>query len=118
MHIGEYTKLIRNELKELFKGTGIKLSVRNLDNLTIAVAVMEAPFEMLHDKGTYEQLNQYHIQNDPNLTEQGKDVANKIASVLSKYHEDNSDPMIDYFDCNFYISMAVGKYDKPFKVVV
>ena len=37
-----------------------------------------------------------------------------ITKFMNGYNYDDSDAMIDYFDTNFYMNLAIGKWDKPF----
>jgi len=84
-----------------------------------------------HENKNYSQLNHftfmrngYHTEtnvpdgynNGAILTEEVWEMFCDILNYLNSYHFDDSDPMIDYFDTNFYINMEIGKWDKPFKV--
>jgi len=71
----------------------------------------------------YHQLNRYQLRDEYNpgawnngvfLTEYGHDQTKKIVSIVEKYHRDSSDSSIDYFNCNFYFHLNLGKWDKPF----
>lgn len=115
MYFTETVKTIRQEIRTTFKDTGVKVSVRGEHYSSICATITEAPFDILNNGRTYEQLNHYYFEEDDRLTEEGKSVCRKIMKIMRKYHYDNSDPMIDYFDTNFYISLHVGCWDKPFK---
>lgn len=74
----------------------------------------------------YAQLNHYTIREDYNpdlwnngqfLTEQAHNTLKEAVNIAQYYNYDNSDSMTDYFDVNFYLNLAIGKYDKPFKEV-
>ena len=43
-----------------------------------------------------------------------KQLCEDIRTAL-KDHWDESDVQTDYFHCNFYLNMAIGKWDKPYK---
>lgn len=65
------------------------------------------------ERGHY-QVNNYYIKDSYRLTEKAKEVmifANKLAE---SFNFDDSDGMIDYFHTNFYLHLAIGKWDKPF----
>lgn len=115
MDFTETAKTIRQEIRNAFKGTGVKVSVRGRDYLSIDAAILEAPFDVLNNGSTYEQLNHFYYEEDDRLTEEGKAVCRKIMQIMRKYHYDKSDAMIDYFDTNFYIHLEVGNWDRPFK---
>ena len=40
-----------------------------------------------------------------------------ICAAMNLGNHDNSDPMTDYFDVGHYISISIGAWTKPFKVV-
>ena len=87
----------------------------------ISVALTAAPYEALktensdHGKG-YRQVNYYYIEEDTALTDYAKAVLVDVNDVINSYRYNDSDSMIDYFDTNFYYSLNVGKWDKPFVV--
>ncbi len=73
----------------------------------------------------YHQLNQYQNRsmdeynpdtwnNGVFLTEFGHNTLKKIVEIVEKYHRDSSDSSIDYFNCNFYFHLGLGKWDVPF----
>lgn len=48
------------------------------------------------------------------LTEGGHALLKRVVEIVNQYNYDNSDPMTDYFDTNFYLDLSLGKWDKPF----
>lgn len=74
----------------------------------------------------YAQLNHYQLlaseQGDKRLsngcvlTPKGWEVMVKAAQILSSEHWDKSDSMIDYFCCNYYMHVQVGKWNKEYTV--
>ena len=71
----------------------------------------------------YSQLNEYTLRGDYNavdwcngvyLTEAGFNLLKRVVEVADYYNYNHSDPMTDYFCVNFYLHIALGKYDKPF----
>ena len=63
---------------------------------------------------TNHNINQYWIDSDWSLTEQGKKIAKRVLEIANKHNWDRSDPMTDYFDVNYYLDFKFGRYDKPF----
>lgn len=72
---------------------------------------------------TYHQLNEYQLKDDYDvnmwcnsvfLTKAGHDILKNVVDISKKHHYDNSDPMSDYFDTNFYLHVSLGKWDKDF----
>lgn len=83
---------------------------------------------MVGEFDQYAQINKYTLSKTTDEYEKDKIVNNgsfiskearnclKRAYELSlEYNYNNSDTMTDYFDVNFYLSLAIGKYNKPFK---
>ena len=74
----------------------------------------------------YHQLSKYQLRGSDNykaeswnngvfLTEAGHNDLKKIVAIVDKYHRHESDSSIDYFNCNFYFHLNLGKWDKAFE---
>lgn len=63
------------------------------------------------------QVNHFYIDNDCYLSDFTKLMFEDINKFLKDYTRDDSDAMTDYFDCNLYTTLGVGKWDKPFQIV-
>lgn len=71
---------------------------------------------------TYHPLNYFSLLSDYNnewnggifLTKEGHSFLQDIVKVICKHNWDKSDSQIDYVDMNYYMSLSLGKYDKPF----
>lgn len=74
----------------------------------------------------YHQLSQYQLRGSDSykpeswnngvfLTEAGHNDLKKIVAIVEKYHRDDSDSSIDYFNCNFYFDLSLGKWNKTFE---
>ena len=48
------------------------------------------------------------------FTGKGLELIEDIIKAMNCQNYDNSDIQRDYFDCGYYISLSVGKWDKPF----
>ena len=98
---------------------------------SINVALMEGPVDVFNlnhpdrnpgwDGKQYCQLNQYQfkaeygqVNNGSVLTPECWEIMKKATEIALKEHWDNSDPMTDYFNCNFYLHLAIGKWNKPY----
>lgn len=108
---------VRTEIKEKF--SSCKFSVRMPRYGSIAIALMQAPFEAFinPNEHTHEQVNQYHLDKDEVLTPEAIQTMKGVYEIAMAYNHDRSDSMTDYFDVKFYLDLEVGKYDKPFVVV-
>lgn len=101
---------------------------------SINVALMEGPFDVFNptytpnqnwDGKLYAQVNHYQLRdewkdnsngqnNGAYLTKECWEVMKKATEITSREHWDKSDIQSDYFNCNFYIHMAIGKWNKPY----
>lgn len=86
----------------------------------ISVYLMEAPEEIfvkMPSRG--EKYIQVHSmrENYDELSPLANEILRDVHRFANSYRYNDSDGMIDYFDTNFYFDMAVGKWDRPFKVV-
>jgi len=111
MRTKEIAKEIRTTLKEL---NGVKLSVTS-DYNHIQVNIMEAPFNVyINNDMESGSVNHYSYMNSESLTTEAKTVFQLVDEIILKYHWDKSDAMTDYFNCAFYYSYEIGKWDRPF----
>ena len=62
-------------------------------------------------------INQYHIDNDFELSDYGKKIFKFVKELCNSFNYDDSDSMTDYFDCGFYLELKIGKYDKSFELI-
>lgn len=65
-------------------------------------------------KNGHHQVNHYYVENDSYLNENGKAIMKFLNNAATVYNFDDSDAQSDYFHTNFYVHLAVGKWDKPF----
>lgn len=106
-----------------------KFSVQVRRYEAIDLTLMAGPAHVLADSTIgHAQLNHYAflgkdfpkadrlISNGYILTSKGWDVMSKATHILAAYHWDKSDIQADYFNCNFYIHVNIGKWDRPFEV--
>lgn len=136
----EIAVTIRETLKKEFPKWKFSVTVEHYNS--IHVDLMAGPVEIIEamhewDKGRveltpeqrarqYVQLNHYQVlspldqekrlTNGVYLTPTGWKVLKRAAEILSKEHWDESEPQIDYFCCNYYRNLAIGKWDRPYVV--
>jgi hypothetical protein len=113
---------VRAELKATFPLC--KFSV-TADGHSISVSLMEAPYQVLAEGNGYAQLNPYYIDsahehnymnNGSTLTHVGWEVVAKATEIANRQNWDKSDIQSDYFNCNYYLHINIGKWDRPFIV--
>lgn len=83
--------------------------------ITLSVADFN-PFAGENKK--YYDISRYDVETDPELTDRAKDMFANIRNYVNTYNYDHSDLMADYYDTNFYISLAIGQYENPFKIEI
>ena len=71
----------------------------------------------------HHQLNQYTFNEEYDidkwcngvfLTKEGHDLFKRVGEIVNQYNYNDSDIQTDYFDVNFYLSLNIGKWDKPY----
>jgi hypothetical protein len=77
---------------------------------------MQAPFSPTIEPMVKERMsiNQYSYKTSDKLTTECKVFFQLVDEIIMKYHWDKSDAMTDYFNCAFYYSYRIGRWDKPF----
>jgi hypothetical protein len=50
------------------------------------------------------------------LTKEAADILSKVFSICDQYNWDHSDLQSDYFDVHFYLSVEIGRWNKPYIV--
>ena len=110
----EIACIVREYLKDVHNN--YRFSVRS-EYKHLWVTMTEAPLEVLTGEEKYIQINHYYADRESRLTDSAKAVMQDVLKVINSYRMDDSDSMIDYFHTNFYISVNVGSYDNPVKIV-
>lgn len=59
-----------------------------------------------YDRDTVD-INQYHIDKEDMLTEDGKEIVRVANQVIKAFNYDDSNAQVDYFDTNFYYNLKV-----------
>ena len=111
-------KIIAAALKVALKDyPTIKYSLSVRDHSTIDCVITKGPqFIDPESKGNF-GVNHYHIDRQFENQPEARKVLNLINDCLHIGHYDNSDTQTDYFDCAWYVSVGVGRWDKNFEVV-
>ncbi len=115
---------IAAELKKVMPA-GWKYSLAVKHGSTIVLTIAKGPAELLtanrrkeeKRRGGYIQLNPYYLHEEYEGNEELVATFAAISAALNLDNHDNSDLMTDYFDVGHYVSINIGRYDKPFQVV-
>ena len=114
MRITEINTAIRAYVKSAYPDC--KFSIRKGSYSSIEVTLVSGPYEAVNDGSEEHQVNQYYIDRDTVMTPWAKAVMTDVNDVIMSYRYDDSDAMTDYFDCNFYYSLHIGTWGKPYQV--
>lgn len=114
MH-GEIVEIIRKWLKETYPR--YKFSATQNGYRSINIYLVKADFEAFTKESglIHKNINHYHIGADRIITERACEVMLNVRDFTMSYNYDNSDIMTDYFDTNFYLTLGIGRYDKPYQ---
>lgn len=126
----------RVALKALNKEYGVKatLSGKNSSSLTLKISEGSIDFignycdvitetNRMHNlqdvveyvkKENYIQVNHYYL--DTQFSGKALEYLEKAKAIMHVDHWDESDIMTDYFHCAYYVSMNVGRWDKPYQL--
>jgi len=95
-----------------------KESYAQLNQFTLREDFEKHAGDQVNYDGWYTVPDGYAVCNGAYITRQGWEVLQKAVQIANVHNWDNSDPQTDYFDVNYYFSINVGKFDKPFEVKV
>lgn len=129
MDTKQTSKLVREELKRILPDWKFSVTIQRFSGgSSIDLSLMQGPEEVSSEG--YAQLNPHSfgsqssfygkdklISNGCQLTPKGWEVMEIATKVLSSYHWDNSDIQTDYFHCNFYLHINIGKWNKNYEVM-
>ena len=109
---------------------GWKYSLRVSDHSTLRLLIASAPVDLLNARpddaeirtdyrintsGNYRGVNHYHLEYE--FSGDLLPTFEAICAAMNLGNHDNSDVQRDYFDVGHYISIGIGAWNKPFKVV-
>ena len=105
-------KNVRELLKKEFPK--FKFSVSGGNSLTLNVSIMSGPEDFSTVLGEWKStdVNQYHLYQYGKKFEK---LFTKMFKVMkSQNWFDKSDSMTDYFHTAYYMSLSIGKWNKPY----
>ena len=107
----EKKKRLAPQIKEILKKHNMKgtLSVDNYSTLNLNLKSGSIDF------GT-DNINEYHYENHFAENPRALAFLSEVIPAMNNGNHDNSDMMTDYFDVGWYISVRLGKWDKPYVV--
>lgn len=124
-----------SQIRDLLKKFGLKgsLSVKNHSTLCLTVTAGSIDFfEQINNHNRkiaeregrshyqvndYADVNVYHV--DSVYQGKAKEFLSKaVAALKGSDYYDKSDIQTDYFDTSHYVSIKIGKWNKPYQLIV
>lgn len=127
----EMKKEVVSRLKKNFEGW--KFSIKVLNHAEISVKVKSAPLDLwsnyvetvgvdnLYGDDGFAKLNHYYLERafSGECLEQMKKILDDMNLVgdekFGNYNRSNS--QVDHFDIGYYVSLAIGTFDKSFEYI-
>ena len=131
-YVSQEMKAVRApKIRELLKQYGLKGSLSVISNSTLCLTITSGPLDFIgdanrcnmknaHMRGThmitvkdYLDVNTYYI--DTFFSGRVAEFLQKAVNLLkgSDYYDD-TDVQSDYFNCSHYVSIKIGKWNKPY----
>ncbi len=113
----EVIEIVRKWLKETYPH--YTFSARRYDYKSLFIVLLKADFTAFKPDSevkVYKHINEYYIKTDKDITDRAKEVMLNVYDFVMSYNFDDSDSMTDYFHTNFYLNLAIGKSDCPYKI--
>lgn len=88
---------LRSNFKCLFNKPW-KFSISKNNYRSITIKILQAPMELVIDKSARCMDDLFDIE-----------LCNKLYNIANEYNYDNSDPITDYFDRNYYVHFDISK---------
>jgi len=111
-------KLLRNQFKKDFPNSKFSVRIESYSGgQHLYVNLMESDIQVLNEYIGHDDINQFYINDSKKLTEEGKKLFNRVNDLVNSFNYDDSDSQTDYFNVNFYSSLSIGKWDKPYKQI-
>lgn len=114
----ETVKEIKSNIKRVFPTKeGYKFSITKRDSMEVCVSVLSAPINFDLEGRSYKSINHYWI--DSNYEGKQLRFLKQLKSLIegnagTQYDRNAGDMGADYPDCNYYIDISLGKWNKPF----
>ena len=135
-HVSQETiNKARIALKALNKEYGIKATLSGKGSSLLCLTIAEGSIDFIsnycdnviskkiqqdtqsaidwYKREQHVSVNQYHL--DSSFSGVALEYLEKAKDIMLVDHWDKSDIMTDYFNCSYYISMRVGRWNKAYK---
>lgn len=99
-------------IKAVLKKYDVKGSIAVRHHSTLVVNIQSGSLEFPQQDIERTQINHHWICNREES--KSKQFLLELHDAMMAANHDNSDSMTDYFDVGWYISINIGKWDKPY----
>lgn len=99
-----YTWIRTEDGKDIFHEAYHNMTEDEKRKVEQATAEQQAVWN--YDRDTTD-INQYHIDNEEMLNDEGKEIVRVANQVIKAFNYDDSNAQVDYFDTNFYYDLKV-----------
>ena len=106
----EKKAIIATRVKPVLAKYGMKGTISVENYSTLIVTLQAGPI----DFGQTREISQYWISDIP--CTKGEFIRELIGAIKGEEWFDKSDVMTDYFHTAFYMTVRVGRYDKPYQM--
>ena len=110
----EMKKERANDVKAVLKKYNVKGTLSVSNHSTFVVTLKEGAVDF---GTTREQVNTYWIERNYEDNPTAREFLLELKEAMMTGNYDRSDVQTDYFDVGFYVSINIGAYGKPYKVV-
>lgn len=100
----KYTWIRTGDGKDIFHEAYRSMTEGEKRKVEQATAEQQAVWN--YDRDTTD-INQYHIDNEEMLNDEGKEIVRVANQVIKAFNYDDSNAQVDYFDTNFYYNLKV-----------
>ena len=108
----ENKKILAPAIKEVFKKYGVKATLGVRHHSALVANIKSSPIDFNLGDRKHITINEYRIKD--NYLGVARDFLLELKATMMIGNHDNSDPMTDYFDVGWYISINIGQWDKPY----
>ena len=115
----EKKKTLAPKIKQALKKHNMKgtLSVDNYSTLRLTLQSGPIDFNYIGQDGrTIRNINEYWYQDHFKDNPEALAFLSEVIPAMNNGNHDNSDIMTDYFDVCWYVSVNLGRWDKPYIV--
>ena len=99
-------------IKAVLKKHGVKGSIGVRHHSTLVVTIQSGSIDF---GSNHIPVNHHHIDTSERYSPKAKAFLTElVAAMYSEDWFDRSDSQTDYFHCSYYLSVNVGKWNKPY----